>query len=86
MSRTRRSGDYITIHPDGRTQKLKTYFINEKIPSEERDEILVVADGSHVLWVVGYRVNCAYQVTESTNQVLQICVDKGEEKWQQKLM
>ena len=83
--RTRRSGDYITIHPDGRTQKLKTYFINEKIPSEERDKILVVADGSHVLWVVGYRVNCVYQVTESTNQVLQICVDKGEEKWQRQL-
>ena len=78
MFRTRRSGDYITIHPDGRTQKLKTYFINEKIPQEERDSILLVADGSHVLWIVGHRVGCAYEVKENTKRVLKIHVNKGE--------
>ena len=76
--RTRRQGDYITIHPDGRTQKLKSYFINEKIPQEERDKILLVADGSHILWIVGHRVNCAYQANENTNCVLEIHIDKGE--------
>ena len=76
--RTRRQGDYITIHPDGRTQKLKSYFINEKIPQEERDKILLVADGSHILWIVGYRVNCAYQMNENTNCVLEIHIDEGE--------
>ena len=77
--RTRRQGDYITIHPDGRTQKLKAYFINEKIPQEERDHILLIADGNHVLWIVGHRVNCAYQTNEHTNRVLEIHIDKGEE-------
>ena len=76
--RTRRQGDYITIHPDGRTQKLKTYFINEKIPQEERDKTLLIADGSHVLWIVGHRVNCAYQTKENTNCVLEIHIDEGE--------
>lgn len=80
--RTRRTGDYITIHPDGRTQKLKTYFINEKIPQKERDKILLVADGSHILWIVGYRVSCAYETKENTNCVLEIHIDEGEEKWQ----
>ena len=83
--RTRRPGDYITIHPDGRTQKLKSYFINEKVPKEERDKVLLVADGSHILWIVGYRVNCTYQMNENTNRVLEIRVDKGEEKWQRQL-
>ena len=83
--RTRRPGDYITIHPDGRTQKLKTYFINEKIPQKERDKILLVADGSHILWIVGYRVNCAYETKENTNCVLEIHIDEGEEKWQRQL-
>ena len=77
--RTRRQGDYITIHPDGRTQKLKSYFVNEKIPQEKRDKILLVADGSHILWIVGYRVNCAYQTNENTNSVLEIHIDEGEE-------
>lgn len=77
--RTRRQGDYITIHPDGRTQKIKTYFINEKIPQEERDKILLIADGSHILWIVGYRVNCAYQTNEKTKRVLEIHIDEGEE-------
>ena len=76
--RTRQIGDYITIHPDGRTQKLKSFFINEKIPQEKRDEIMLVVDGQHVLWVEGLRANCKYQTGEHTKRVLEIQIDKGE--------
>ena len=77
--RTRRTGDYLTLHPDGGTQKLKSFFINEKIPQEQRDEILLVADESHILWIEGYRANPAYRVTEHTKHVLEISINKGEE-------
>lgn len=50
--RTRRPGDYIVIDREGRKQKLKSYLINEKIPASERGEILLIADGSHILWVL----------------------------------
>ena len=76
--RTRRSGDYITIHPDGRTQKLKTYFVNEKIPLKQRDQVLLVADGSHILWIVGYRQGSACQVTTETKRFLKIEIYGGE--------
>ena len=76
--RTRRAGDYITINSEGQTQKLKSYFINEKIPKEERDNILLVADGSHVLWIFGYRSSYAYQITGYTKHVLEIQINEGE--------
>ena len=77
--RTRRPGDYLTIHEDGGTQKLKSFFINEKIPQDRRDEIMLVADESHILWVEGYRVNPVYRVTEHTKHVLEIRINKGEQ-------
>ena len=76
--RVRRPGDYITIHPDGRTQKIKTFFINEKIPQKERDRILLVADGSHILWIVGYRQGSACRVTAETKRFLTIEIYGGE--------
>lgn len=76
--RTRQPGDYITIHSDGRTQKLKSFFINEKIPEEKRDEILLVADGHHILWIAGMRTNSMYRVYEHTKRILEIRIDGGE--------
>ena len=73
--RTRKVGDYITLNKDGGTQKLKSYFINEKVEQSLRDNIPVVADGSHVLWIVGYRTNPAYHVTENTKRVLEIKIE-----------
>lgn len=79
--RTRRPGDYITINPMGQTQTLKSFFINEKIPQEKRAEILLIAEGSHVLWIEGYRMNSAYEVNKHTKQILEIQINEGEENY-----
>ena len=75
--RNRKTKDFIVINKDGGKKKLKDYFIDEKIPKSKRDEILVVADASHIMWVVGYRMSEAYKVDEHTNYVLEIEVDGG---------
>ena len=77
--RTRQSKDSIVIDRAGKRQKLKSYFINEKIPAEERSKLLLIADSEQIIWILGYRMSSACQITEQTNRVLEIKVteDKG---------
>ncbi len=72
--RTRRPGDYITINRDLCRQSLKDYLINEKIPADLRENIPLLADGSHIMWVVGHRISEYYKVTQQTVQVLEVTV------------
>lgn len=55
--RTRRKGDYLTVTKNGGRKKLKDYLIDQKIPRDMRDQLLLVAEGSRILWVVGYRIS-----------------------------
>lgn len=50
--RTPEAEDYIIINKDGRRKKLSRYFIDEKIPTAEREKQIVAAIGHEVLWVV----------------------------------
>ena len=60
--RTRRQGDYIIVDEKGSKKKLKDFFIDKKIPKEERDDILLLANGDEIVWIVGYRLNYRYRV------------------------
>jgi len=70
--RGRSPGDYFTINEAGGHKKLKNYFIDEKAAKEERDRVLLLVEGSHVLWAVGYRISEAYKITKDTKKILKI--------------
>ncbi|NLP33827.1 MAG: tRNA lysidine(34) synthetase TilS [Clostridiales bacterium] len=72
--RNRNEGDYIQINASGGRKKLKDYFIDQKIPRDERDNILLVTDGSHIMWILdnGSRMSEKYKVDENTKQILLI--------------
>ena len=76
--RHRQAGDVLAINKNGGTQRLKKYFINEKISQEEREKVWLVADGHDIMWVVGHRQSQRYQITESTKKILEIHFCKGE--------
>ncbi|MGN0168071.1 MAG: tRNA lysidine(34) synthetase TilS [Acetatifactor sp.] len=86
--RFRQTGDFLTV-ADGNGQmihkSLKDYMITEKIPREMRDRIPVLAEGSHVLWLIGYRISEYYKVDRNTKRVLQVklkrdCADMETEE------
>lgn len=81
--RFRESGDVISIVESkeesgddaGKTihdKSLNRFFIDKKIPLEERDSIPVLADGSSIVWVLGYRLGERYKVTKDTKEILKV--------------
>lgn len=74
--RTRREGDYIYLKKDSMKQKLKKYFINNKINKDEREKILLLAKGREIVWIIGYRVNPKYKIyNDNDEKVLSVKVD-----------
>ena len=76
--RTRREGDYFFLESGGR-KTLKAYFIDEKIPAGERDRVPLIADGSHILWIVGGRISAGVRITPGTRRILKVTYKKGAE-------
>ena len=76
--RTRRTGDYLIL-PSGGSKTIARYMIDEKIPKEKREQILLLAEGSHVLWVVGFRISEYYTIEEHTENILQVTCDGGKD-------
>ena len=77
--RTRQTGDYLTINNKLEKKSLKRYLIEEKIPAFERDRLMLLADGSHILWVPGHRISAAYKVTAQTNLILEVTIRERQQ-------
>lgn len=76
--RYRKSGDAIELKGVG-TKSLRTYMTDAKISQEKRDQIPVIAAGSNVMWLVGYRISERYKVSKDTEIVMEIRFEEGDE-------
>jgi tRNA(Ile)-lysidine synthase len=52
------------------TQKLKKFFINNKIPRAERAVCPLLVSGAKIIWVAGYRIDDSVKVSPETQNVL----------------
>lgn len=75
--RKRQPKDYLEFDSTGNKKLLKSYFIDNKVPKEIRDNVWVVAEGNHILWVLGGRISSYYKTDSVTNKVIKITVRRN---------
>lgn len=78
--RTRREGDYLVADAKGSHKSISRYMIDEKIPRSLRDNVLLLASGSEVYWVIGYRISESVKITDETTKVAKITIREIKEQ------
>lgn len=71
--RNRRPGDRFKPLNSQYFKKIKSYFIDQKIPFHERENIRLVVDSSEcIVWIVGLQIDDRFKITKQTVKVLYI--------------
>lgn len=55
-------------------KKLSDFMIDEKIPLNLKSRVCVLTSGEDIVWVVGYRVDDRYKVTDHTSSTYKVTV------------
>jgi tRNA(Ile)-lysidine synthase len=77
--RPRAAGDFFFPMGFGKRKKLQDFFVDVKVPRDERDSTPIVVSGSDIVWVAGYRADERFRVKEDTKKFLRLSIMKG--KW-----
>lgn len=56
----------------GGSQKLKKFFIDQKVPRDERRRIPILVSRGNILWVAGYRMSEDAKITEESQNILKM--------------
>ena len=54
------------------TKKVQDFFVDEKIPAEQRDNVPLVESGGRIVWVGGLRLDDRAKVTEKTKKIVRL--------------
>jgi len=55
-------------------RKVKDFFIDLKVPSEDRVRAPILTSGNKIVWVCGYRIDDRFKVTEETKRVIKVMI------------
>lgn len=69
-----RHGDAFYPLGMGAKKKLHDFFIDEKVPNYQRMSVPLLLGGDDILWVVGYRIDDRFKVTDRTKKIMKIAV------------
>lgn len=59
------------------SQKVKKFFIDHKIPVEQRSRCPVLLSRDRIIWVVGHRIDEGYKVSGATRSVLKVALSRS---------
>jgi tRNA(Ile)-lysidine synthase len=76
--RPRAAGDFFFPMGFGRRKKLQDFFVDAKVPRDDRDMVPIVVSGDDIVWVAGYRADDRFRVQSNTEKFLRLDIVKGE--------
>lgn len=71
--------DYFVMNEAGNRKKLFRYFMDIRLPVDKRNDVVVLASGNEVLWLVGGRRCEHFKIGEDTKNILKVTY-KGEKR------
>lgn len=67
-------GDYFTPLGMKNQKKLSDFFIDAKVARTEKSRATVLEANGEIIWVVGYRINDRYKLTDQTKDIMHLRV------------
>jgi len=68
--RPREKGDFFYPIGLGKKKKLQDFFVDEKVPRDERDSVAIIVSGKEIVWIAGYRGDERFRVRNATKKFL----------------
>ena len=58
------------------TKKISDFLSDEKILSSIKKEQLVLTNNGKIIWIIGFRIDERFKVTEDTKNILKLSISK----------
>ncbi|MBE0478344.1 tRNA lysidine(34) synthetase TilS [Candidatus Aerophobetes bacterium] len=68
----RREGDKFVPLGMKEKKKIKDFFIDMKVPRFERDKIPILFSEGEIVWIVGYRIDDRFKLSEDSKKILHV--------------
>lgn len=72
MIRKWKKSDFFCPLGMNKRKKLSDFFIDQKISLFQKENIYVLLSENNIVWVIGYRIDNRYKITDATKNILMI--------------